>query len=234
MFDELDKNRGSLAEGLPNKEPADRAYDAARLVLSVFPNGLAGELLSQILAPPVMRRKDEWLVSIASAVDEIMRWKEGFNFETLQENEQFISALIVATRIATSTHHSEKRRYLRNILVKVGTFCDLDEDLQFIYLRLVDDLSPTHIKILDFFWRGNARIAAANGGVLPPSNLHQEFVYRILPELKGKAHVEHVIQDLRSQGLCTAQGITDAMGSQVMTNYGLGFLRFILTPEEIA
>ena len=144
MFDELEKSRGDLSGRYPEKEPADRAYDATRLVLSLLPNGAPTELLSLILTAPVVRRRDEWVVEVASAVDDILKWKEGISFEKLHQNEQFISALIVATRIATSTHHREKRRMLRNILVKLGTFCDVDEDLQFIYLRLVDDFTPTH------------------------------------------------------------------------------------------
>ena len=233
MFDELEKSRRNLAERYPEKDPSDRAYDATRLVLSLFPNGAATELLSLILAAPVVRRRDEWLVDVASAVDEILKWKEGFRFENLQQNEQFISALIVATRIATSTHHQEKRRMLRNILVKIGTFCNVDEDLQFVYLRLVDELSPTHVKILEFFWRGNSRIAALNGGTLPLGRRREEYVYELLPELKGKPHVDQIVQDLRSRGLCTAQDVTSGIGSQVMTNYGMGFLGFVLSSEEM-
>jgi hypothetical protein len=234
VFDELEKSQRNLSERYPEKEPADRAYDATRLVFSLFPNGVATELLSLILTAPVVRRRDEWVVDVASAVDDILKWKESFSLENLHENEQFISALIVATRIATGTHHREKRRMLRNILVKIGTFCDIDENLQFIYLRLVDDLTPTHIKILEFFWRGNSRLAAMNGGTLPQSGFHQTLVDKLLPELKGKSHVDQIVQDLRSHGLCTAQNITAGIGSQVMTNHGIGFLRFILTPKEIA
>jgi hypothetical protein len=234
VFDELEKTHGNLADNYPQKRPDDRAYDATRLVLSLFPNGAGTEILSLILAAPVVRRRDEWLVEVASAVDDILKWKEGFTFENLQQNEQFISALIVATRIATSTHNKEKRRMLRNILIKVGTFCDIDEDLQFVYLRLVDDLSTTHVKILEFFWRGNSRIVAINGGMMPQGNKRQEFVDKLLPELRGKSHVDQIIQDLRSRGLCTAQDITAGMGSQVMTDHGIGFLGFILTPKEIA
>jgi hypothetical protein len=233
VFDELEKTRGNLADNYPQKQPDDRAYDATRFVLSLFPTGAGTEILSLILAAPVVRRRDEWLVEVASAVDDILKWKEGLTFESLQQNEQFISALIVATRIATSTHNKEKRRMLRNILIKVGTFCNIDEDLQFVYLRVVDDLSPIHVKILEFFWRGNSRIVAVNGGMMPQGNKRQEFVDKLLPELKGKSHLDQIIQDLRSRGLCTAQDITAGMGSQVMTNHGIGFLGFILSPEEI-
>lgn len=233
MFDELEKSRRNLADRYPRKEPEDRAYDATRLVLSLFPNGAGTEILSLILTAPVVRRRDEWIMEVASAVDDILKWKEGLSFENLQQNEQFISALIVATRIATSTHHREKREMLRNILVKIGTTCNVDEDLQFVYLRLVDDLTPTHVKILQFFWRGNSRIAAMNGGTLPLGNERQKFVDILLPELKGKPHVDQIIQDLRSRGLCTAQDITAGMAVQVMTNHGIGFLGFIMSPDEV-
>lgn len=224
-----------MSERYPEKDAADRAYDTTRLLLSVFPyGGLATEVLSLLLSPPVMRRRDEWYVQLASVVDEINRRTKNFDIETLHQNEQFISATIEATRIATSTHHAEKRTMLRNILVKIGMTCDIDEDLQFIYLRLVDSLAPIQIKVLEFFWRGNQRLAAINGGSLPMGNQQLEFVERVFPEIRGKGHlVEQMIQDLRSKGLCTAQSITAGMGSQVMTNHGIGFLGFIMSPDEI-
>jgi hypothetical protein len=224
----------SLLESYPQKGPEDQAYDAARLALSVFPlGGTTAEILSLVLAQPLTRRRDEWFQVCAEVIDDIRARTEGFDFATLQANEQFISATIAATRIAAGTHSREKREMLRNILVKIGTSCDVDEDLQFLYLRLVEDLTPTHVKILEFFWRGNSRIVAVNGGVLPPSNHYEEFAYKLMPELAPKGpFVEQIIQDLRSRGLCNAQGLTSGMGGQVMTNQGIGFLMFIMAPEE--
>jgi hypothetical protein len=85
VFDELEKSRRNLSERYPEKEPGDRAYDATRLVFSLFPNGVATELLSLILTAPVVRRRDEWVVEVASAVDDILKWKEGLSIENLHQ-----------------------------------------------------------------------------------------------------------------------------------------------------
>jgi hypothetical protein len=61
VFDELEKTRRNLADRYPQKQPDDRAYDATRLVLSLFPNGAGTEILSLILAAPVVLRRDEWM-----------------------------------------------------------------------------------------------------------------------------------------------------------------------------
>jgi hypothetical protein len=103
-----------------------------------------------------------------------------------------------------------------------------------MYLRLVDDFTPTHVRVLEFLWLGNQRIAAANGGELPRHRTFSEVLEEFFPEFRGKIPlVDRILNDLRSRGLCTLQNITHTFPQQVMTNHGIEFLNFVLSPEEL-
>ena len=218
------------SERYPKSSDSDIAYGIVKTLLSVY--GPISEILSLVITPPLLRRRDEWFKDLSDAVDEIASKCTDFTPEKLANNDQFISAVIEASRIAVSTHKIEKREMLKNALVNIGTSCNIDEDVQFMSFRLIEDLTVTHIKILEFFWRGNRRVAAANGGNLPRFILPAEVFRLYLPELHEKARlVNQMIADLRTRGLCTAQEITSGFSQQVMTNPGIEFLSFVLAPE---
>jgi hypothetical protein len=55
---------------------------------------------------------------------------EGFKVENLQHDEEFVSAVIEASRLAISTHKQEKREALRNALLNIALHRSTDEDQQ--------------------------------------------------------------------------------------------------------
>lgn len=225
----------TLEERFPEAGDSDTANTAVRAVISLVPylGGPINEVLSQVLVPALSRRKDEWLKEMARIVHQISQQQANFRFEDLANHEQFISAAVEASRIAIGTHQKEKRAFLRNILVRIGTNCTVSEDLQFMYLRLVDDFTPTHIRILDFLWRGNREFARNHGQLSIPRRF-SEVLEILFPEFIGKSDlVDRILTDLRSRGLCTLQSITLSFPQQVMTNHGIEFLNFILSPDEL-
>ena len=95
------------------------------------------------------RRRDEWFKELADAVD-VSENKCGKSAEEIFANESFVTATFQATRIAISTHQHEKRVLLRNALLNIASGKGPGEDMQHIYLRLVDEFTPSHVRILDF------------------------------------------------------------------------------------
>jgi hypothetical protein len=226
-----------LSERYPEPDDVDAVQVTARAIVSAIPfvGGSIAEVLSLVMVPAVSRRRDEWLKELADTLAEIASQTANFQPEALANNEQFISATIEASRIAISTHKSEKRRYLRNILVRIGTFTAVDDVLQFMYLRLIDEFTPTHVVVLNFLWRCNALAAAKNGGVLPQHVSYLEVLDICLPELRGKSViVNRIIGDLRGRGLCTLHDLTHSFPQQVITNQGIDFLNFVLAPEDLS
>jgi hypothetical protein len=87
------------AERYPEQTDTDIAQGSARPALAGIPiiGGAVTEVLSMVLAPSVVRRRDQWFKELAHALDEIERKVEGFKVENLQNDESFVSAAIQAT-----------------------------------------------------------------------------------------------------------------------------------------
>jgi hypothetical protein len=77
--------------------------------------------------------------------------------EKLLENHTFLSAVFQATRVAGGTHLSEKRAMLRNAMVNIAVGDAPDEDLQHIFLNLIDQRTVSHVKVLKFIKNGLPR-----------------------------------------------------------------------------
>ena len=118
----------SLSQRYPEPDDVDAAQVATRALISAIPcvGGPITEILSLVMVPAISRRRDEWFRELADTLGEIASKTATFRIEDLVSNEQFISATIEASRIAISTHQSEKRRLLRNVLVRIGTTTAVD------------------------------------------------------------------------------------------------------------
>lgn len=94
---------------VPQADMKDIAHTGATVLLSAIPFLGAGELFKATLTPPLEKRRDQWMATIAQAVEELQQ-KSGITPQSLSENEEFISLLIEASQIAWKTHLEEKRK----------------------------------------------------------------------------------------------------------------------------
>jgi hypothetical protein len=142
----------------PEPSGKDIALGAARAALSAIPyvGGSATELLGLVLAPPVARRRDEWLKELADALEELQKRVDGFSIESLQNNETFVSVTLQAAQAAMRTHQQEKRDALRNAALNSVLSQDTDEDEQLMFVGLTDVFTVLHLELLKLFGdRGN-------------------------------------------------------------------------------
>lgn len=226
----------TMAERIPQATDEDNVYNATEKLIEQIPvvGTIITVIASQFLGPSLAKRQAEWWKEIADAFEAEEQTNKNFRVEHAFGSEAFITAVVQASRIAVSTHQHEKRVLLRNALMNIATGRAPDEDMQHIYLRLIDDLTPSHVRILNFLWRGNSRIAAANGGSLPQHKTFQEVLDQLEPEFEREQQlVQQVLSDLRSRGLATLQSMNHSFPQQVIADPGIQFLRFVSTPEEL-
>ncbi len=230
----------SRAERYPQPDDADVALGAGRAALAAIPviGGTLTEVLSLVLAPAVARRRDTWFKELAAALEEAERKIEGFSVESLTQNEEFVSAVIEASRIALSTHQHEKRVLLRNALISVAAGRAPSEDLQHVFLNAIADFTPAHIKVLNVLWRGTQK-AAAIGLWNPITNTSEvrdytQAIGRLYPELNGQQDlIQHIITDLFNRRLsCINDSQAPFPDGTGVTNLGIHFLQFVLSEEE--
>jgi hypothetical protein len=75
----------------------------------------AAELLSLAIAPPLDKRRDRWLESLATRLK-----KCEVRLESLGEDPAVVSTILYATQAALRTHQEEKLEALRNAVSNYG------------------------------------------------------------------------------------------------------------------
>ena len=150
--------------------PEESGADKAHKVVKVLAGGAAGliaaagglgpallaaggqALVEYFFREPLEERRQRWHEQVADAVEEIHRRKPELEPERLLKeltaDAEFISTLHQATVVAFKTHQEEKLQALRHAVENSALPGAPEMDLRSIFLRLIDDLSPTHLRIL--------------------------------------------------------------------------------------
>lgn len=162
----------------PEMTVGDLAHLAARTIISGIPGagGPLKEFFSALVTPPLTKRRDEWVQSIAEGLVALQQKIHGFTFEALQNNETFVTTVMHATQIAMCNHQKEKLEALRNAVLNVAVGTGPDDDLQLMFLNFVDSLTPWHIRLLRFF-QDPVAYAKARGISYPDRNHPHEYIH---------------------------------------------------------
>lgn len=70
--------------------------------------------------------------------------------DALLDDPEFVTVLLRAYQAAARTHEQAKIDALRNAVVNVATGRSPEEDLRLIFLGLVDEFTPAHLRVLAF------------------------------------------------------------------------------------
>jgi len=196
--------------------------------------GPAAEFFNLVIAPPLEKRRDEQMQSIAEGLKVLEEKFEGFSVESLQHNEQFVTAVMHATPIAIRNHQKEKLEALQNAVLNVAAGTAPEEDLQLVFLNFIDTLTPTHLLTLrllqDHKRRYHVKLFKDDIKVvrdaLGPLDIEREFLDLIIRNLTacGLIDMEH-LHSARSERAAWIQGkLTTDMGDQ--------FIAFISSPLD--
>lgn len=132
----------------PKPTIGDDAHRLAKVAAGmVVPAG--GELLEAVIGPPLAKRMDTWRDLIAERVQELVD-REQATVESLQDDPQFIDAVMYASRAAAYTSSEEKREALANAIYNAGIKRGPDDHERLAFIRLIDELTEWHIRLLSF------------------------------------------------------------------------------------
>lgn len=213
----------------PAKSKGDIAHSVAKAGLSAIPvvGGPAVELFQNVVQPPLEKRRAEWMSQVGEKLLELE--SNGLNLETLQDNEQFISAAMYASQLALRTHKQEKLDALRNALTNIATDQAPEEAMQHLFLNLVDTFTVSHIQILQLFQNPT-----------PPPNMSMGGLGNVLehnmPDMCGRGDLYGQLwKDLYLKGLVNTEGMNvtmsgNGLGQKRTTSLGDEFLKFISEP----
>jgi hypothetical protein len=201
--------------------------------------GTVAELFEFVIAPSLERRRDEWLRRLGAAVDELRERFDGFDPKNPEGNEAFVTAVLAATPIAMKTNDEDKLEMLKNAVMNaaIGAM-GIAEHEQLTFLRLIDELTPLHLRFLTFMTDPQGWFERT--GITPPSfgmaGSPAAVLEAGLPELRGHRDVfEQLDRDLDVRGLVQGGSLFVTMTPQGAfgvraKDLGRRFVEFVTKP----
>jgi len=226
---------------LPQSTGWDHAHLAVKAALSALPlaGGPAAELFAAIIAPPLARRRDEWLQALADGLYALREKIAGFDPASLANNEPFVSVALQASRAALQTHQKEKLDALRNAVLNVAAGRAPTEDEQAMFLWYIETLTTWHIKMLKFF-EAPMQMAAQHGARTDYSfaGALTQPLEEVYPELLGRRDFyDQLARDLEGRGFLNSRADVlhtmmtgSGMAAKRTTEMADRFLAFIASP----
>ena len=224
-----------------NKSKGDVAREVGRAIVSLVPaaGGPLQVAFENLFASPLEKRKQAWLEQLADVLTEVQARVGDLTPEKLASNEAFVTVAMQASQVAIRNHQQAKLDALRNAVLNAALPNPPQEDEQLIFLRLIDQLTPWHLRVLALLdnpqvWMQRNQVQNPNwsmGGV-------STVLEHCLPDLRGQRDIyEQIVRDLQADGLMgQGQFLNLTMtGGGIMesrtTARGKRFIAFISAPQ---
>jgi hypothetical protein len=177
------------------------------------------------------KRQEAWLNRLAGDVHRLKEFADR-SFADLAEDDEFVDAVVQATRFAESTHQEEKLAALRNGVLHTLTKDAPAIDERARFFRLLDEFTAAHVRMLSFL--DDPEGSFTRTGVPRPSLMagaRRHLLKTCMPEFEDDLWADLVFGDLASAGLVTGGlgGMMSESGLWTSASSPLGkrFLHFI-------
>ena len=159
------------------------------------------EIFSSAIQSPLEKRQYKFLESVVQELNEHSEKIDDLKIENLVENEAFITVAMRATQAALKNHQEEKLAALRSAVINTALGTGSDDNLQLMFLQMVDELTPMHLKVLSI-GKDPGKYAEDHGVSLKRSvsGSRYETFTTILGE-ECPPYPSQVMADLHSRGL---------------------------------
>jgi hypothetical protein len=225
----------------PTETGRDQAAEAGKRVVraAVGAVPVAGSFLAEIadklIRLPIERRRAAWEQDVATALEEVLARQPEVDLDALGQNEEFVTTVHRATDIAMRTHLDAKREALRNAVVNAALPSAPSSEQQAEFLRMVETLSPTHLRLLRLY--NDPRAYFQTHGL--PQEEYYSAAPNVLIPIAFPDLIAHedswrrAAKQLNEQGLMGgigAMGTGAGVWNRATTDLGRAFLRFISAP----
>ena len=133
----------------PKHTEADTLHALVKGTLSLATGGLAGDVFAFLVRAPFERRMEEWMNRVEMRLRHLAARDQQI-IRSLPDRDAFISVMIAATQAAGRTHRDDKLQMLAAAVESSAAGVDLDEDMQLLFVRYIDELTATHFALLAF------------------------------------------------------------------------------------
>lgn len=226
-----------MPEPLPKENFEDDIHQGVRCALSTIPfvGGTAVEIFNRILAPPIQRRRDEWLNDLADRITK-MEQEKRLDIEVLINNDEFVSTIIQASQTAVRNHQREKLEALRNAVLNTALNQAPDDTMREMFLSFIDSFTVRHLLVLKILNEGDRRGGQRSHVVTSISSITKKAIELDSKLGNEQSFIEIVVEDLCRRGLIfwnpTVGAIYIKDDVTQVTEIGRAFIRFISDPPE--
>lgn len=137
-----------------------------------------------MFTPAIEKRRIQWFNELVGLVNDLRARDPSLTVASLSADDEWIDAVLGATRIALRTHREEQWRALKSALAPIALRDEPDRDLDSMFLNLIDVLTPSHLRVLHMLQ--STRAFAAGQGTTVPVTIDRSFsrvVEHLLPEV---------------------------------------------------
>ena len=197
----------------------------------------AAILLGKALRVPLERRQHRYVEAIATGLEAM--YGRVANLEERISSDAFVTAFLHAAYISMRTHQREKRQALQNAVLNVAAGAAPDDDLQLVFLHLIDQFTPWHLRLLGYL-DDPVTWLERHGRALPGSSSADgvSLVAYAFPELGVRDSSTAIYLDhLATQGLLheawnewAPYRALGTRGASRTSDLGKQFLAFIASP----
>lgn len=219
---------------LPEKAISDYAHSGAKAFLNAIPlaGGPLAVLFETVFSAPIDKRKEEWLLRLADTVNELCAKIDGLTPEKLSNDPAFISIYLQASNIAVRTHYEEKLKALNAAVKNSVLRDDLDETKKMIFVRIIDQMTPLHFKVLHFLIHPDTYVSEANRGLPSNQSKHWGDMRNVWDKLSdevksGDSMLDVITADLKNWGLVSINEFHQSSFSSMGTRIGREFSEFV-------
>ncbi|MDM5223021.1 hypothetical protein QUF86_20220 [Peribacillus sp. NJ11] len=214
-----------------NDKIKEVGYAIAKAGVGSIPlaGGVLSELFGVAFSDPASRRREQILFEMDERLNKLE--SEGFQIDSLAENDEFLSIAMQAYNIALRTHQADKRAALMNAISNTPRL-SIDENEKLMMLNYIDSFNEWHLRILAFsdepknYFNEKTKPNISFGG-------KSDLLIATFPELKSRrTFYDRIVRDLYDTGLILHESLHGTWSEQGLwasgtTEYGKNLLAFI-------
>ncbi|MCG8401630.1 MAG: hypothetical protein MJA84_08525 [Firmicutes bacterium] len=218
----------------PALEPEeDKVYRLVEAIISLIPTGQA--ILHSVVSPPVQKRMESWIASVEERLSELTGNGE-IDINQLVTKQEFSALALRSIQVAAITSQNDKLTYLKNFIINVARNSDIDEDELYVLLNILNEFTPSHIKVLHFY--ANPELYSSKISNVPtnapPNNLAQGRELSIVFDRGDAEYWQNIFLTVSARNVVTnhtssvrANMLQDRVVSGAATRLGLKLLTMV-------
>lgn len=227
------------AGAYPESTPLDVTNTALQAGFGSIPivGGAAAPLIGALVSAPLEKRRAAWFNRIGEGLLELESRFDGFDPDTLSENEDFVSAVYETTHAAMRSSHEGKRQRLANVVLNIAAGRSVGDALRGKFTSLVQVYSEEHILLLRLCHHPLSfpRVASMQERMSMGGRIHV-FEEELRHHGVSTALINVLAKELESDGLIHGGMNTVMSGNGLFqsstTDLGKAFMDFISNPLD--